>query len=277
MTIQTQHTAKYVVYGLGLVATIATSPLYEYFGTTAFDQRSVELSTDVVHVPLRATVAFANPDEAEPFQYCGWDVVVELSEPISLGAEVVLWGLPSAWDQSAFDVAYADALSAVSDESEDSQDPQEADTGAFDTGTLEDTATEIVDTSVADTASQADGDALEPYEQLNPAHQVFYETMQTFSGDKYAYRVTDIGTLNGPLFEEYASMVIHDSMRILYYSECGSVTSHFVLTVLGEPTSADATVTMVAHQGEQIAQPIGCGTKADNPDHSGVQMSVDVE
>ena len=265
---------RYIVYLGATVATIATSPLYEYFGTTAFDQLSVELSTETTHVPLQVTVEFANPDDAEPFQYCGWDVVVELSEPISLGTEVVLWGLPSVWDQFAFDVAYADALSAASDESDE---PQETDTGAFDTGTLEDTATEIVDTSVADTASQADGDALEPYEQLNPAHQVFYETMQTFSGDKYAYRAIDTGTLNGPLFEEYASMVIHDSMRILYYSECGNVTNHFVLTVLGEPISVEATVTMVAHQGEQIAQPIGCGTKADNPDHSGVQMSVDVE
>lgn len=275
MTIQVQHTAKYVVYGLGLVATIATSPLYEYFGTTAFDQFSIEVSTETAHIPLQASVEFANPDDAEPFQYCGWDVVMELSEPISLGTEVVLWGLPSAWDQSSFDMAYADALSAVSDESDE---PQEADTGAFDTGMEEDTAEEA-DTSAPDTASQSASDTveIEPYEQVNPAHQVFYDTMRTFTGDKYAYRVTDDGKMNGPLFEDYASMVVHDSIRILYYSECGNGTEHFVLTVLGEPVDVDATVTMVAHQGEQIAQPIGCGAKPENPDHSVVQMRVDVE
>ena len=61
MTTHAQHIAKYVVYSLGLVATIATSALYEYFGTTAFDQRSVNLTTEVVHVPIQATVEFANP------------------------------------------------------------------------------------------------------------------------------------------------------------------------------------------------------------------------
>lgn len=275
MTMQTQHKAKYVVYGLGLVATIATSPLYEYFGTTAFDQRSVNLTTETAHVPLQASVEFANPDDAEPFQYCGWDVVVELSEPISLGTEIVLWGLPSVWDQSAFDVAYADALSAVSDEWDE---PQGTDTGAFDTGMEEDTAEEA-DTAAPDTASQSESATVEvePYEQLNPAHQVFYDTMRTFTSDKYAYRVTEDGKMNGPLFEDYASIVVHDSIRILYYSECGNGTEHFVLTTLGEPVAIQSTVTMVAHQGEQIAQPIGCGAKPESPDHSGVQMSVDVE
>ena len=268
---------KPVVYTSGILATLATSPLYEYFGTTAFDQLQTTVSTDVTHVPLQATVEFANIDEAEPFQYCGWDVVVELNEPITLGTEVILWGLPTAWDQEAFDTAYAEALSAISDEPVDSETGDTGmDTGLSDTGTLDDTGN-TMDTAVADTGSQADEETPEPYEQLNSAHQVFYDTMRTFTGDKYAYRITDDGKVNGPLFEDYASMVVHDAIRILYYSECGDITDHFVLTTLGEPSDTQATVTMVAHQGEQIAQPIGCGPKEDNPDYSGVQMSVTVE
>ncbi len=268
---------KPVVYTSGILVTLATSPLYEYFGTTAFDQLITSLSTDVTHIPLQATVEFANPDEAEPFQYCGWDVVVELTEPITLGTEVILWGLPITWDQEAFEVAYAEALSAVPDDPVDSETGDTGmDTGLSDTGTLDDTGN-TMDTAVADTGSQADEETPESYEQLNSAHQVFYDTMRTFTGGKYAYRITDDGKMNGPLFEDYASMVVHDSVRILYYSECGDITDHFVLTTLGEPIDTQATVTLVAHQGEQIAQPIGCGPKEDNPDYSGVQMSVDVE
>ncbi len=271
MTIHAQHIAKYTVYSLGLVATIATSPLYEYFGTTAFDQLSTSVSTDVTHIPIQATVEFANPAEAEPFHYCGWNVVVELNEPITLDTEVVLWGLTSPWDQGAFDLAYATALESQPDEQEEDDTAVPEDTGNFDTGS----ETGQLDTAVLDTASQSD--TPEPYEVLNPEHQVFYDTMQTFMGGEYAYRVTDSGTINGPLFEPYASIVSYNSIRLLYYSLCGNTTNHFVLTVRGEPIDVDATVTMVAHQGEQIAQPIGCGAKPENPDYTNVRMQVALE
>lgn len=271
MTIHAQHIAKYTVYSLGLVATIATSPLYEYFGTTAFDQLTTSLSTDVNHIPIQATVEFVNPTEAEPFQYCGWNVVIEFNEPVTLGTEVVLWGLTSPWDQGAFDLAYATALESQPDEPEEDDTAIPEDTGTFDTGS----DTGQLDTAVSDTASP--GNAPDPYEVLNPAHQVFYDTMQTFTGGEYAYRITDSGTINGPLFEPYASIVSYNSIRLLYYSLCGNTTNQFVLTVLGEPIDVDATVTMVAHQGEQVAQPIGCGAKPDNPDYTNVQLQVVVE
>ena len=120
------------VYAVGFVATTATSPSYEYFGTTAFDQRSVNLTTEVVHVPIQAAVEFANPAEAEPFDYCGWDVVVEFNEPITLETEVVLWGLNSQWDQSAFDDAYAAALVSATDDLEEGDTASPMDTGDFD-------------------------------------------------------------------------------------------------------------------------------------------------
>ena len=101
--------------------------------------------------------------------------------------------------------------------------------------------------------------------------------MRDLVGDEYAYRITDSGTINGPLFDPYPSIVAYNSIRILYYSECGNTTNHFVMTVLGEPIDIDATVTMVAHQGEQIAQPIGCGAKPENPDYTNVRMQVLVE
>lgn len=271
MMTQVQHIAKYTVYGLGLVVTIATSPLYEYFGTTAFDQLSTSVSTDVTHVPIQATVEFVNPAEAAPFHYCGWNVVVELNEPIPLDTEVVLWGLNSSWDQGAFDLAYATALESQPEEPEEDDTAAPEDTGIFDTGS----DTGQLDTAVSNTASQSD--TPEPYEVLNPEHQVFYDTMQTFMGGEYAYRVTDSGTINGPLFEPYASIVSYNSIRLLYYSLCGNTTNHFVMTVLGEPIDIDATVTMVAHQGEQIAQPIGCGAKPENPDYTNVRMQVLVE
>ena len=101
--------------------------------------------------------------------------------------------------------------------------------------------------------------------------------MQNFTGGSYAYRITDSGTINGPLFERYASIVSTNSIRILYYSPCGNTTGHFVLSALGEPIDVDATVTMVAHQGEQIAQPVGCAEKPENPDYTNVRMQVIVE
>lgn len=271
MTTHAQHIAKYALYSLGLAATIATSPLYEYFGTTAFDQLTTSLSNDVTHIPIQATVEFANPAEAEPFQYCGWNVVVELNEPINLDSEVVLWGLTSPWDQGAFDLAYATALESQPAEPEEDDTALPEDTGTFDTGS----DTGLLDTAMMDTASPSS--APESYEVLNPEHQVFYNTMQTFTGGEYAYRITDSGTINGPLFEPYASIVSTNSIRILYYSECGNTTNHFVLTVLGEPIDVGATVTMVAHQGEQIAQPIGCGAKPENPDYTNVRMQVVIE
>ena len=271
MTIQAQHIAKYTVYSLGLVATIATSPLYEYFGTTAFDQLSTSVSTDVTHIPIKAIVEFANPAEADPFHYCGWNVVVELNEPITLDTEVVLWGLTSPWDQGAFDLAYATVLESQPDEPEEDDTAVPEDTGGLDTGS----DTGQLDTAVSDTALQSD--TPEPYEELNPAHQVFYDTMQTLSGGQSAYRITDDGTLNGPLFDSGPAMLAYNSIRILYSSECGNVMSHFVLTILGEPVDVDATVTMVSHQGEQIVQPIGCGAKPENPDYTNVRMQVVVE
>ena len=256
MTIQVQHIAKYVVYSLGLVATINLT-LYEYFGT-GFDQRSVNLTTEVVHVPIQATVEFANPAEADPFDHCGWDVVVELNESITLGTEVVLWGLNTEWDQVAFDEAYAAALVLATDDLEEGDTANPMDTGDFDTGS----ETEDVDTAITDTATQ--NDLSEPYELLNPEHQVFYETMRTFSAGEYAYRIIDDGTVKGPLFEDYASIVVHNSIRLLYYSQCGNVTDHFVITTIGEAIDLEATVTMVAHQGERISQPVGCtGTRTD--------------
>ena len=271
MTSHAQHIAKYVVYSLGLVATIATSPLYEYFGTTAFDQLTTSLSTDVTHVPIQATVEFANPAEAEPFGYCGWDVVVELNEPITLGTEVVLWGLNTEWDQAAFDEAYAAALVSATDDLEEGDTANPMDTGDFDTGS----ETEDVDTAITDTATQ--NDLSEPYELLNPEHQVFYETMRTFSAGEYAYRIIDDGTVKGPLFEDYASIVVHNSIRLLYYSQCGNVTDYFVITTVGEPIDVETTVTMVAHQGEQISQPVGCAEKAENPDYTNVRLQVMVD
>lgn len=271
MTIHARHIAKYIVYSLGLVATIATSPLYEYFGTTAFEQLTTGLSTDVTHIPIQATVEFADPTEAEPFQYCGWNVVVELNEPITLDTEVVLWGLNSQWDQGTFDLAYATALESQPEEPDQDDTAVPEDTGNSDTGS----DTGQIDTGGLDSALPSN--ASEPYEVLSPEHQVFYDTMRTFGGGEYAYRVTDFGTLNGPLFEDYASIVSRNSIRILYYSECGNTTSHFVLTVLGEQIEVDATVTMVAHQGEQIAQPIACGAKPENPDYTNVRMQVIVE
>ena len=265
------HTpAKILVYTFGISATIATSPLYEYFGTTAFGQLSTSLSTDMTHIPLQSTVEFVNPSEADPFHYCGWNVVVELNEPITFGTEVVLWGVTSPWDQGAFDLAYATALESQPNEPEENDTAVPEDTGTFDTGS----DTGQLDTG-SDTASQSD--TPEPYEELNPAHQVFYDTMQNFTGGEYAYRVTDSGTINGPLFEPYASIVSYNSIRLLYYSLCGNTTNHFVLTVLGEPIDVDTTVTMVAHQGEQVAQPIGCGAKPENPDYTNVRIQVAIE
>ena len=52
---------------------------------------------------------------------------------------------------------------------------------------------------------------------------------------------------------------------------------HFVITTVGEPIEIEATVTMVAHQGEQISQPVGCAEKAENPDYTNVRLQVIVE
>ena len=259
---------RVMVYTVGCIATIATSPLDKYFGTTAFDQLTTGLSTDVTHIPIQATVEFVNPEEADPFHYCGWNVVVDLSEPISSGTEVVLWGLTSPWDQGSFDVAYANALASQPDEPEqqDTAVIEGADTGS-DTGSF--------DTGISDTAFSSD--AVGSYEGFNLEHQVFYETMRDLVGDEYAYRIRDSGTISGPLFDPYSSIVAYNSVRILYYSECGNTTNHFVLTVMGEPTSVDATVTMVAHQGATVAQPMGCGPKPEAPDYTNVRMQVVVE
>ena len=107
------------------------------------------------------------------------------------------WG----WDQSAFDEAYAAALVSATDDLEEGDTANPMDTGDFDTGSQTEDTGEIVDTAITDTATQ--NDLSEPYELLNPEHQVFYETMRTFSAGEYAYQIIDDGTVKGPLFEDY--------------------------------------------------------------------------
>ena len=266
-----EKVAKYTLYTVAVGATIATSPLYEYFGITAMGQRSVLLSTETTHLPVQASVEVNNSDEATSFNYCGWDVVIDLDVPIPSGSEVILWGLSEPWNQTDFEQAYVDAVDAI--EEGDSVDEENTDGDTAD----------AVDTSVEDSGSAMDVDTAAdssneaPYEYFNPEHDTFYEVMRSLANQKYAYRITDTGTFNGPLFEEYASIVVQDSMRILYYSECGTITDHFVLTILGESLDIEATMLMVAHQGEQVAQPVGCGPKVDNPDYSNVQLRVTVQ
>ena len=101
--------------------------------------------------------------------------------------------------------------------------------------------------------------------------------MKTFSAGEYAYRIIDDGTVKGPLFEDYASIVVHNSIRLLYYSQCGNVTDHFVITTIGDPIDVEATVTMVTHQGEQISQPVGCAEKTENPDYTNVPLQVIID
>ena len=44
MKIHAQHIAKYVVYSLGLVATIATSPAYNFYGAMGFDVQTIDIT-----------------------------------------------------------------------------------------------------------------------------------------------------------------------------------------------------------------------------------------
>ena len=103
----------------------------------------------------------------------------------------------------------------------------------------------------------------EPYELLNPEHRVFYETMRTFSAGEYAYQIIDDGTVKGPLFEDYASIVVHNSIRLLYYSQCGNVSDHFVITTVGEPIDVETTVTWWPIKGTNISTSWMC-RKAEN-------------
>ena len=50
-----------------------------------------------------------------------------------------------------------------------------------------------------------------------------------------------------------------------------------MITTVGEPIDVETTVTMVAHQGEQISQPVGCAEKAENPDYTNVRLQVMVD
>ena len=253
-------------YSTALLLTIATSPLYEYFGTTAFTQQTIELTPDNPQIPFWASVS-VDATQAEPFNTCAWDMVFELDQPLTLDTELILWGLNAPWDQETFDAAYAVALEQVG---------ETEDTGGQDTGG-QDTSTEPLDTGLSgDTAQDTGGVSVEPYAQLNPEFAVFYQTMQTFSEYKYAYRIVDDGEIKGPLFEDYASIVVQDGRRFLYYSACGAITDHFVLTLNGTPVSTSLNMTVISHQTEGVAQPIGCNSDKNNPDYSGVVMEVTV-
>jgi hypothetical protein len=273
MTAIQKRCLKGIIYGVGVVSTLATSPLYEYFGTTGFTQRTLSLDTEMVHYPFSATVTVSDPSVVEQFNTCAWDLVFELEVPLPLDTEVVVWGLTEPWNQEAFDQAYAVAL-------EQSDTAVENDTGILeevDTGTEESTGSDTgLDTARQNDTGETDSE-IQFYENFNPAHQVFYDTMRRIAGEKYAYRILEMGGISGPLFEEYASIVVQDSRRLLFYSECGDVTDHFVLTIQGESIDIESTLSIVAHQGEQVAQPIACGGKVDNPDYSTVELSVVTE
>ena len=289
MNYRRTNVVKWVVYGTGFCAVLATSPLFEYFGTMAFAQHTVEVTEDSTHIPFSATVS-VDAAESEPFNVCAWDLVLDLEPSLPLETELIVWGLWEPWNQSAFDEAYTMALEqAAGDQQMEDDDTAVEDTGAeaesedtaniepsSETGLFNDTSS---DTS-SDTSTTEEDDntgSVEPFAQLNPEHRIFYETMQRFSESKYAYRIVNDGDVKGPLFEEYASIVVQDSRRFLYYSECGNTTDYFVLTVQGEPVSLNPKITMIAHQGERVAQPIACGGKVDNPDHLSVELSVVIE
>ena len=273
------NVVKWVVYCTGCCAVLATSPLFEYFGTMAFAQHTVQVTEETTHIPFSATVS-VDAAESEAFNVCAWDMMVELDpSSLTLETEVIVWGLWEPWNQTAFDEAYMLALEQANE-----GEPTEGieDTATEDTADVESSSeTGLPSEPASETSSttEEDGNAepVEPFAQLNPEYRIFYETMQRFSESKYAYRIVNDGDVKGPLFEEYASIVVQDSRRFLYYSECGNTTDYFVLTVQGAPVVLNPMITMIAHQGERVAQPIACGGKVDNPDHSSVELSVVIE
>ena len=195
---------KWVVYGTGLCAVLATSPLFEYFGTMAFAQHTVEVTEDSTHIPFSATVS-VDAAESEPFNVCAWDLVLDLEPSLPLETELIVWGLWEPWNQTAFDEAYMLAFEQANE-----GEPTEGmeDTAIEDTANIEPSSeTGLLSDTSSDTSSTEEDDntvSVDPFVQLNPEHRIFYETMQRFSESKYAYRIVNDGDVKGPLFEEYA-------------------------------------------------------------------------
>ena len=261
MTLHAQHIAKYVVYSLGLVATIATSPAYTFHGVTGSDVETIEITEASEFISLTAS-AITTDDSAESmtFSSCAWEPVAEFASAIPQHSEVFIWKVDDEWSQEAFDEAYAEALS----EFEPEEDPEAEDTGSFDTGTdaiLSD-GTEVHLTTVEDHRFS-----------LNPEHDVFYDVMSTFT-TSIGYRIFEDGELFPYFYPD--DMILFADMNFPFETECDDQNATFVITVLGEPTTTSLDIDMLRHEGVTIASDtLACGMDK-GPDYSDVTIDVEL-
>jgi len=259
MTIKLEQIAKYSVYSLGLVATIATSPMYNFYGTMGFNTGNIAIDEATEFIPFSASSLTNNPDNVE-IDSCYWEPLFELNGTLSEDTEMVIWKLETPWDQAAFDEAYAIALA----EAETVEGEPE------DTSTPEDTATGDTSETVADSGwDAATDDAL----GFNPEHQVFYDTLSAFGLEESyrnaKYRVMSDGSL--------VSMDSFYDEGLGFGASCADSENHFLITIKGEPVDLSVDLSMMRHEGTRIAsKTLSCG-RDRGPDYSDVNISVELD
>lgn len=258
MNVNLEKITKYSVYSLGILATIATSPLYVFYGTMGFDTVAIDVDETTEFIPLSATSSTSNPKD-KPIEDCGWEALFELSETLSDDTEMVIWKLDQPWDQAAFDEAYALALAEAETESEDTG-------GGEDTGSYEDTGTGGTSDTVADTGWDDDND-YDP--TLSEEHQVFYDTLMDF-GDN-GYRVVG----DGELWDVSISRAISFS-GLQFYEDCSNSEGYFVITIKGEPTTTSMDVSIQRHEGiAEASKTLSCG-RNKGPNYDSVEIEVEL-
>lgn len=254
MNMNLERLTKYSVYSLGILATIATSPIYVFYGTMGFDTVAIDVDETTEFIPLSATSSTSNPKD-KPIEDCGWEALFELSETLSDDTEMVIWKLDQPWDQAAFDEAYALALA-------------EAETESADTGSSEDTGIGGTSDTVADTGWDDDYD--NDYDPtLSEEHQVFYDTLMDF-GDK-RYRVVG----DGELWDASISRAISFS-GLQFYEDCSNSEGYFVITIKGEPITTSMDVSIQRHEGiTEASKTLSCGGNK-GPNYDSVSIAVEL-
>jgi hypothetical protein len=258
MTNHTKQMGKYMVYGFGLVATVATSPSYNFYGAMGSDNQVLSIAEDseFIHFTVDASVV-DNSDEPMQLLVCGWEPLIELPETVPDDIEVFIWQV-TGWSQEAFDEAYANALSEIN--TEDGPEDVE-DTGQFDTG---------VDSLISETTDRHAATVYDPRFTLNPEHDVFYGVMETFS-TSIGYRVFEDGELVPTFYPEDIELFMRNDFP--FPTECDEHMANFVITVLGQSLDTSFDLTMMRHEGVTVASEVFACAQS-HPDYSDMNINV---
>lgn len=104
---------KYSIYGTAFIAIIATSPNINYYGTSDWASIQLEISTEERFIPFNSSVLYRHVEDADAFNSCGWELILEFSDSWDDNTEILIWQLNAPWAQETFVNNFNDLMTSM--------------------------------------------------------------------------------------------------------------------------------------------------------------------